>query len=227
MQLLYDIRRPTFVIAGSWNEAIFEPGWMLETLYGIDKGLQINACLMMDQDSQRAAFYYPEQEIGIHVDSATAKIYLNNNNEDVIKRGENFLVNLVQKLQYTPMRAIGFNFNFIIKDPTEKVEDTFMPKEDFASHYKILINESKTTLEIEDAKLGKNFLNIIKKNSKETTLEFNFHHINISASKLPEIIPGRFNTLFEQVKGELKKFYDFNDTLEVMRHEFEKMDKLT
>ena len=85
--LTLDLRLPTIVITGTWNPAIFQPGWIAEHLFGVPKGQQLEMVQRITTAPQPKMTYYLAS-VGISVTPERLELYCNDLSGETKARAE-------------------------------------------------------------------------------------------------------------------------------------------
>ncbi|SRR6266852_704030 len=135
--MLLDLRRPTLVITGIWNPAVFQPGWIALHLFGRPKGeeVQVTQAQVM-APNLRVVNYFGE--IGIGVTAQRVEFYLNNFSIENKRSLENVCIRTTELLPHTPMDAIGVNFIFNEADPDPALIDKLKTRDDIEIEFEIV-----------------------------------------------------------------------------------------
>ena len=107
-----DLRRPTLVVTGQWNPAIFDPSWIAKNLLGLASGTEMSVTQVLV--GNKITNYYGS--IGISVSELRVELFLNEFNEENQARLEKLLLDIAATLPHTPVQAMGVNFHFLESD---------------------------------------------------------------------------------------------------------------
>ncbi len=179
-----------FVVAGSWNLAIFSPEW-------------IKQYILTDDDFEVA---YPINDPSSSPQYKNKDFYLTvrNNRLEVVVREEPLkaiecIRSILQKLQHTPLIGFGVNFEFILErselcPELEMKIFTETPFTDLFNNYKLVGNENRAIFRISE-KQKLNFI-IDRQNDSIIELRFNYHTEVQTPIDLLDVISD--STLFEK-----------------------------
>jgi hypothetical protein len=112
-----DLRMPTVVLAGAWNPAIFQPGWIARHVFGVPAGaeIKVTAVQMLIGQQQKLVTYI--RDVGFAVSSNRLEIFAVEGSESAFKAAEETTARIVELLPHTPISAYGINFHFIEEHP--------------------------------------------------------------------------------------------------------------
>lgn len=200
-----DLRRPTIVIAGAFNPAIFAPEWLAAVLHEIPEGTSVEATMVADTVQKTLRAYI--QGIGISVEPERLTAAWDELSSEANERAEQVVRRAAEALPHTPANGIGVNFHFQTADFGKEVANLLYPADEptkigpvqqtvFMS--KILTDDTVLTLSRTIA-------------NDQFVAEFNFHHSLDRFTSLINIFDGRrINLLFQRSKEILETLYDLD-----------------
>jgi len=190
-----------FVVAGSWNLAIFSPNWIKQYILTDDENFEVAYPINNPSSSPQ----YRNEDFVLTV---------RDNRLEVIVRKEPLkaiecIRNILQKLQHTPLIGFGVNFEFTLErdelcpDLETKIF-TETPFTGFFDNYKLVGNENKAIFKLNE-KQKLNFI-IDRQNDSMIDLKFNYHTEVQTPIDLLETISD--STLFEKYHKEVLSLLD-------------------
>lgn len=112
------------VLAGNWNLAIFSPNWLSKNLFG-SESITIEFPLVPGLPPRFTAE-------GVTVLPSTDCVMLapKTLTDDALKRTEGMACKLLNLLPHTPISALGVNFGFLEKEPSEELLQHFVDRDE-------------------------------------------------------------------------------------------------
>jgi hypothetical protein len=225
-----ELRKPTVVLLGAWNPAIFQATWLLRHGFGQPEGTQARVDFVQAQEIQMTlgaavtakitdATYF--QSVGIGVTSERLEIYINENTAEVRSRAESVLQQLVSTLSHTPLANVGINFRLILEEQDVDLGELLETGEQLDELLPVLLTRYESSLELNNDCT----LNILRSVSPEgSSLDLNFHHRPFRLPEFPEQIPGiieRCAAHAHRLFGGLYRVPTL-EAFEILKHEFER-----
>lgn len=207
--MLIDLRRPTIVIAGAFNPAIFTPEWIAAVLFQIPEGTDVEGTFVIDGSNQVARPYI--SGIGIAVEAGRLTIATDSLAEADLASIESIVRRVAEVLPHTPANGIGVNFHASTSDFTAKIADMVTPAEDMTTVGQLIQNELKSSV-----KCDQFVLNITRSITQDQLiLDFNYHFQLNGIIEIINIFDGqKISALFSSFKETVNKVYEI-DTEEV------------
>lgn len=207
-----NLRRPTLVLTGYWNPAIFQPPWVAVTLLGVPPGKEVNFVEVVE--AGKVAHYFGD--IGICVPPGRLELYSNVASDQKWEEIEQFAIKVLETLPHTPLQGLGINFQFQEENPEPEVVDKLWTHEDLETRFEVAGTVVRSALKFEDYDL--NF-------SREVSVagfaaDFNFHHADVGLEKLKALIPGSVKDRYERAKKILLDVYGIETESAVLAHDF-------
>lgn len=192
--LQLDLRSPTLVLAGAWNPAIFQPGWMLQHIQGLPQGQEatIGQLLIAEPTMQKNITFF--DQIGIFVSNNRIEIYVNQDGPEASHAAEAFAGKIITTLPHSPMTALGINFRFDCTDAEADVYDRFNVSDLLSQRYEIKKTEIMSNIGVEET-VDLNFRRMV--DSDKIAFNFNYHHL------LPLDTDGRVAVLRDVIQRRL------------------------
>ena len=185
----------SIVSVGNWNPAIFTPEWVMDHVFRLPEGesIQVN----LNEKLMALTFFW--NDIAFSVTDSRLEFKTTKVTSDRLVAMDSLFRNLSEMLPYTPVTALGYNYNLI--DTTEGIckllpwpLETFPQTEGYAMTsvvYSSLLEGGQSNINV---RIGK------EKSEIACNLQF------LSVSQLPE------NALpFDLVKQEIKKLFGYDD----------------
>jgi hypothetical protein len=195
MSVTLDLRMPSVVILGFWNQAILnEPAWIARHILDADEGeeLEITKVIVGDQHAPRKSVDLFEK-FGVSCQNQRIELYQTSqgSHEDLY----GFIRKLSDLLPHTPVTAIGTNFHFLLTDGTEALNTSLETDEVFDAFGVVKGRERSDSIQISDEKSidlpPERFLPCILNlkrisNFENVEISFNFHQEISGISALEE-----------------------------------------
>lgn len=213
MQL--DLRRPVLVLTGTWNPAIFQPGWMAKNLFEIPEGKSVQASEIIHVQSSRRVTYVGD--IGIAATASRIEVYCNSLQKDCLAKAESMLRNTIRTLPHTPIGALGVNFQFTENDIEGDVLDRLKTHEATYENFEILEEEFKSVFDFTSSFV----LNFRRGyNTESVYFDFNFHHEASDFEKLLSTLDNSIENNLEGAKQVLDQLYNL-ENFDVVSHDLD------
>ncbi len=164
-----DLRRPTVVITGQWNPAIFDPNWTAKHLLGMPIGTDLLVTQVFA--GNKITNYFGQ--VGISVLDSRVEIYLNKFDAENQAKLEKLVVNVAAMLPHTPVQALGVNFYFSEPDVSATLVDMLKTHEQLESRFEVSAQSIVSVVKTEGAEL-----NLRRDLSGQSlAFDFNYHHL--------------------------------------------------
>ncbi len=197
-----DLKRPSFVIVGAWNPAIFSPNWIALNLLDYPEGQELAVTNVLAGDRGPSPIQYIE-EVGIFASNQRVEIYLNSLDTIAIDRAESVAAKIIETLPHTPKSSYGINFVFAHENPDADLLDKFSTSENLDQEFEIIQESFNSTLKLDDT-----ILNLVRNPSENAIVfDFNYHHEGIKTEEFREDINGRYQQLLGKSTDILKDYY--------------------
>jgi hypothetical protein len=170
-----DLTRPTLVIIGAWNPAIFQAGWCAEHLFDVPPGEQVRTAAVLTGMPPKEITYF--DPVGIGVSTSRLELFANGIGDTPKDRVEATAIRILETLPHTPTGALGVNFFFVDNDPSDELIDSFNTADALRENYSINSRELSVGIDVEHATL--NFTRALSKSV--VSFNFNYHIENLSA----------------------------------------------
>jgi hypothetical protein len=181
-----DLRRPTLVLLGTWNPAVFQPGWMARHLFGHPPGEQVRMDQFLVAGDQPKIVNYIDG-LGIFVSTQRLEVYLNGFGEKEIAKLEQTAVKLYETLPHTPFGNFGVNFHFVVEAPDPALFDLLTVNDSLNKSYKITEETFVAAMPLEKDVV----LNLSRTVTEKILLfDFNFHHKLQDPPSIKAALPG-------------------------------------
>lgn len=212
-----DLRKPSFVIVGAWNPAIFKPSWCARYLLNIPEGQDVSGAEVMAVDPNSSPVFYIKNT-GFRVSNQRADIFLNSRELADVTTTEVAVENIVRILPHTPLGPFGINFSFIEREPEPELLDKLKSTETIDQHFRI-INQSFTTgIALEEGVI----LNLSRNPTEDLiVIEFNYHHEKIEHANFHDVITGKYSEYLTRSLGILETLYGITGDYEIINHNFD------
>lgn len=208
-----ELRRPQIVLAGAWNPAIFQPGWIARHLHQVPKGTEVRGQQIISPPINVVYI----NGIGISASPDRVEIYSNEDCQAALDLAEQVAIRILTTLPHTPINALGVNYHFVVDDPDDELLDKLKIKDGIYQHYKILGENLVSTIEIDQDSV----LNFSRQPTSEMVeFDFNYHYGNISSDNAESILHGVLTNNITKSLEILKKLYDIEKYDGALKHDF-------
>jgi hypothetical protein len=207
-----DLRRPTLVLAGAWNPAIFKPAWIGLHVFGIPAGAEFTVIgvQIVDGGEQKLAFYI--NNVGISVSPNRLEIFAVDPGafDDI----ENATAKILELLPHTPISAYGINFQFVEEKPSSDLMARIRGHDELEKRFDVAKENISSTINLEP----KVQLNLQRKKSDSSLIfSFNFHRSGVEIRN--SSIRGEVQMRLAQALSIMKDVYGLSK-YEVLTPEF-------
>lgn len=219
MQL--DLTRPTLVITGAWNAAIFSPGWIAKNLFDYPVGAEVPAVQVIgaNGDALRQIVYM--KNMGLRTDGSRVELYANAGDAEHLANVETYAVKLMTVLPHTPIGSMGINFHFVLPDASDDLLNRLDTKEDIAQHFQVLSTQIKSKLAVDDSYVCNIERAATDDGKLVVDLNYHFEKFGEVADKAQKL-QGAISDRLEHAKGLLLALYDLEE-YEAAGHDFAEM----
>jgi hypothetical protein len=172
------------VLAGNWNLAIFSPNWLSKNLFG-SESITIEFPLVPGLPPRFTVE-------GIVILSSTDRVMLAPKmlTDEAIKRTEDMACKLLNLLPHTPISALGVNFGFLEKEPSDELLQHFVDRDEALladAGFEILIRTFSRKLVYQGQHI--NLSTIVE--PKEVKFDLNFHTDVQNAEQAQKSLTGK------------------------------------
>ena len=208
-----NLRRPTLVITGLWNPAIFQPAWVAVTLLNVPSGAEINFVEVIEAPGKVTHYF---GDIGICVPPGRLELFVNVRADEKWTELENLALKILATLPHTPIQGFGINFRFEDDNPDPAVVDKLWTHEGLETRFEIVASSMRNRLKFEDCEL----LLVREISDGSFSVDFNFHHAEMSLDKLTEILPGAIVNRLNRATVLMLDVYNIEIEQPVLAHQF-------
>ncbi len=211
-----DLRRPILVLAGAWNPAIFQPGWIARHVFGIPVGdeLEFTVVQMAGDEQQRQALY--AQDVGISVSLRRLEVFATDASKSAFHAVEGVVVKIFDLLPHTPISAYGVNFSLIEEHPSPGMLKKIRSYDALEGCFDVTQETIVTRINFEPAVQ----LNLQRNtDGSVVTFDFNFHRAG-AVDVLVGTIPGELQKRIEQSMRIMEDVYGLA-SYDVLTHKFD------
>lgn len=170
-----DLTRPTLVIVGAWNPAIFQAGWCAEHLFDVPPGEQVRTASVLTGMPPKEITYF--DPVGISVSTARLELFANGIGDAPKDGVENTAIRILETLPHTPTGALGVNFFFVEDDPSDELIDSFNTADALRENYSISSRELSVGIDVDHATL--NFSRALSRSVVSFNLNYHIDNLNV------------------------------------------------
>jgi hypothetical protein len=197
-----DLRSPTFVVTGTLNPAILQPGWIARYMLEVPEGQQVDALMPLTGGRVPPPIYFGG--FGVAVRADRVDFFTNALDDKSVARCEAACHRFVEILRHTPFGALGVNFRFVEKDPDQAILDQLQTKDAVNQHLKIKRQRFVTVGEIA-TDIDLNFSR--EPTATQVVFDFNYHHRSITPDNARTLVEGAVKRFLERSTALLKSVY--------------------
>jgi hypothetical protein len=147
-----DLRKPTIVIAGAFNPAIFQPAWIANILYEIPEGEDVEGVFVRNLADQTTVPYI--KRVGVLAEMHRLSVFVDSLDAPTVMIAEGIVRTLAGALPHTPVGGLGVNFHFEESDVDAAIVDMLKAQDKPEKIGPVLQNEVATAIEIGDSALN-------------------------------------------------------------------------
>lgn len=180
----------TLVLVGAFNPAILTPEWIARNGLGLEPGVDFQV-EMLAPLGVAAPARYSFNGISYSATLRNVTFYLDPN---AIQAGEQTLTaaaNILQQLPHTPIAGLGFNFAFLVEQPTESLLSLLTTKDDLVAAMSTDIADAEVVTRRwgNSLRWSEALVNIdCELAGGQATIRFNFHYSTESAVEAGRIL---------------------------------------
>ena len=195
-----DLTRPTIVLTGIWNPAIFQIPWMAMNLFEKKSGESFNYTEV--HTPGRIPLIYSD-DVGIGVSAARVELYINSFDPAKRKALEQFANRIIELLPHTPMAGFGVNIIFEIPDPEPELIDKLKTQDQIETKFKVDEQVFVAVINRDQVRLTWRR----EKSVKRVGLDFNFHHSAQNSAAIRPLIMGSIEKYYEESLASVTELY--------------------
>jgi hypothetical protein len=212
-----DLRKPTLVMAGAWNPAIFRPAWIARYVFDVPVGAEVTVAAVQQQSDGEQKIVIYMNGVGFSFLSNRLELFAAGDNRSAFNAVENAIAKIVELLPHTPMSAYGINFSFIDGSGSPDVVNKIKSYDGLEERFDIVREIITSTIDLEP----KVQLSIQRKrDSSSVAFDFNFHRSGVEAKSFIESIHGEIESRLAQTLSVMGDIYGLS-SYEVLMHEFD------
>jgi hypothetical protein len=212
-----DLRRPTLVVAGAWNPAILQPGWIAQHVFGVPVGSKVTAKIaQMVVDEQPKKIFYLN-DVGFAVSSNRLELFAVGVEESAFNAVENAATQIVELLPHTPISAYGIDFYFAEEQASSQLLKMIGGRDALETRFDVARETVTSRINLEDTLQ----LNIRRQAEKSTaSFDFNFHRSGARMDRLIKSAGGEIKRRMEQALSLMSEVYGLSG-FDVLAHQFD------
>lgn len=207
-----DLREPTVVIAGAFNPAIFDVGWIASELFEYADGTPVNATLVTDITRQTQRAYI--SKIGVMAEDLRFSIFIDDLESETIALAEKAVLRTACGLPHTPVAGLGVNFKITVPQPEALIVDLLKLADKPEQMGPVSQNEISSRIQIDD---------LVRLNFSRTILDdtlvlgFNYHTDLARLSDLTDTFEGKIKHWLDFSIDMIAQLYGLKEQLEITR----------
>lgn len=175
----------TLVVAGTWNPAILNPGWIAQHILDVPLGQEIPAQIGVTYPggqppliTLRQIVFMPGRDRLVLQTTSLSR--------GALRRVQTAAARILRLLPHTPLRAFGHNFEFVEEDPTAEQIAVFSAVTDLPQFLDFEF-ETVATRIASTIRFDERLLNLTRSSeSGRLKLAFNFHYEPSSTEQAAE-----------------------------------------
>ena len=214
--MFLDLKKPLFVVVGTWNPAIFTNGWIARYLFCVPEGERIDANELVEfGPAQRRIVYI--RNIGVAAHAKRIEFFANSMDPQTLNEIVELVKRTITTLPHTPLGGVGVNFFFQVDDPDASIIDALKTRDRIEQHYRVLMQSFESKIAIADREDV--VLNLTRIPSPDNVLfDFNYHLSRISADSVNQL-DGLVDQFLQHATNVLQTVYGL-DGYETRSHDF-------
>jgi hypothetical protein len=212
-----DLRRPTLVLAGAWNPAIFGPAWIARHVFGMPGGVEftVSAVQMVADGESRLAFYI--NDVGFSVSPNRLEMFAVGVGGAAFDAVESATAKVIELLPHTPISAYGINFRFIEELPSSDLLEKIRVHDELERRFDVATETIASVINLEP----KVQLNLQRQRDGASLIfNFNFHHSGVQMDNFIQSIRGEIQVRLGEALTIMRDIYGLSG-YEVLLHEFD------
>jgi hypothetical protein len=211
-----DLRRPTLVLAGAWNPAIFRPGWIAQHVFGMPSGTDVTVTAVQAADDQAKLVIYIN-DVGLSASANRLAMFAVDVGQSAFDAVENAIAKIVELLPHTPILAYGINFHFVEENPSPELLKKIRSSDALETRFDIAKETIVSVISLDPTVQ----LSIHRQNDGSTVIfDFNFHRSVVDAESFIKNIHGEIRERMEQGLSIMRDIYGLS-SFEVQRQDFD------
>lgn len=212
-----DLRRPTLVLAGAWNPAIFEPAWIVRHVFGMPPGVEVtmNVAQMIDEGEPKLVIYI--KNVGFSVSPTRLQVFAVDAGQSAFDAIESVTAKIVELLPHTPITAFGINFRFVEGVPSPGLLKKIRGHDELEKRFEVTKESIASSINLEP----KVQLNLHRqKDGSSLMFNFNFHHSGVELDSISQSIRGQIQVRLGEAMSIMEDIYGLS-SYEVLIHQFD------
>jgi hypothetical protein len=204
--LTLDVRAPIVVLAGDFNAAIFQLGWVGTHLFGMPEGAEIQAQEVVIQADVGLLQLLFLEGVALNVTPTRIELFAVDSQPATLSKVEEVLGRIVEVLPHTPIRAIGCNFQYTDAEPDPTVMDLFDTPEAIEAEYRVTARQASVQVELDNS-----ILNFTRASSGNAVrFIFNYHRAESEIAAYAAFIPGLVARNLEHSAAFVRSLYRYD-----------------
>ena len=128
--------KSTIVLAGAFNPAILTPNWVAKNALGYEKDRAFQVQVLAPVGGAiGVAHRFSFDGISYSPTLQNVMFYLDGKNIDECDRAAKVAARILDELPHTPILGVGFNFGFVVKDPSPALLDLLQGSAELAGAF--------------------------------------------------------------------------------------------
>jgi hypothetical protein len=212
-----DLRRPTVVLAGTWNPAIFKPGWIARHVFDMPAGVEfmMNAVQLVADGEQKLVIYI--NDVGFSVSTNRLEMFPTSAAESAFDAAESATAKIVELLPHTPISAYGINFRLLEEAPSADLLKMIRSYDALEERGLDVVKETLTSAINLEPKVQL----MVQRQKEGTSLifDFNFHRSGVDVDTFASTIRGEIEARLKRAVSIMREIYGLSK-YEVLMHDF-------
>lgn len=205
MHVDLDLTKPTIVLPGAWNTAIFIPEWIARYLHDYAEGQNVDVGILQEVPTTKSVIFI--QNIGIS--SSPTRLEIFSQSVEQFPNLSNYVERIYDALPHTPCSTFGINFRYSTSEIAPEVIEKLETEEGLEAQFEIRRRELKTQLFRSDVSVL-NLSRIYTQGSLE--IGFNFHFSIDSKNDIVNALKdGAVQTCRKEAEDTLGEYYEVDD----------------
>jgi hypothetical protein len=212
-----DLKRPTLVLAGAWNPAIFQPGWIAHHVFGEPVGAELTMNVAQQRLGNEEKIVIYIDNVGFTVSLSRVEIFAARADSSAFDAVENAAAKILELLPHTPVAAYGINFFFIEEHPSNDLAEKIRCRDGLERRFSIVREAHISRIDV-DSTVQLNLQRLT--DGPIVAFDFNFHRGDVGTSTAGKSIHGEIDIRLMQALDLLDDVYGLSG-YDALIHDFD------